>query len=276
MRILVRSFAIVVVLMFYSCGPEGPPPGYEPEPAPAPKTRVAISYELVRTYPHDPTAFTEGLFFHEGKLYESTGAPDHLPKARSSFGVIDTSTGRLDIKAELDKKTYFGEGLAPANNKLYWLTYTNQVCFVYDEKTYRRIGQFSYPNAQGWGLINIDGQLVMSDGTYNLTYFDPETFKPLKTLAVTKDGYALDHLNELEYINGFIYANIWMTNVIVKIDPATGVVVGQLDLTDLFNRARKKDPNISEMNGIAYDKASDRVFVTGKMWPEMYEIRFAW
>jgi glutamine cyclotransferase len=131
------------------------------------------------------------------------------------------------------------------------------------------VGQFNYRNEQGWGLVNINGQLVMSDGTYNLTYFEPETFTPVKTLAVTKDGYALDHINELEYINGYIYANVWMTSIVVKIDPSTGVVVGQLDLTDLFYRAQKKDPNISEMNGIAYDPVSNRVFVTGKMCPEI-------
>jgi glutamine cyclotransferase len=225
MKYFLRSLIIPVLLLATSCGPDGPPPGSVPESLPLPTTRVAINYEVVKVYPHDPTAFTEGLFFHDGKLYESTGAPDHLPKARSSFGIVDTSTGKLNIKVELDKKTYFGEGLAQANNKLYWLTYTNQVCFVYDDKTYKRIGQFNYPNEQGWGLINIDGQLVMSDGTYNLTYFDPETFSITKTLAVTKDGYALDHINELEYINGYIYANVWMTNVIVKIDPSTGVVV---------------------------------------------------
>jgi glutamine cyclotransferase len=275
MKNITRSL-LGFLLLLCACGPEGPPPGYSPEPAPTQKRRVAINYEVVRTYPHDPTAFTEGLFFYDGKLYESTGAPEHLPKARSTFGVIDTATGKLNVKVEVDKKLYFGEGLAAANNKLYWLTYTNQVCFVYDDKTYKRVGQFSYPNEQGWGLININGQLVMSDGTYNLTYYDPETFKPLKILPVTKDGYALDHINELEFINGYIYANVWMTNQIVKIDPSTGAVVGELDLSEIWERVRKKDENVSEMNGIAYDPGSNRVFVTGKMWPEMYEIRFAW
>lgn len=268
-------FPIIVGGFFSACTSEPPIPPRTPSEPVTPRVET-IQYEVVKTYPHDPNAFTEGFFFYEGSLYESTGAPDHLPHTRSTIGIVDTVTGQLRIKAELDRNVYFGEGISIAGNNLYWLTYTNQVCFVYDVKTFKRNGQFSYSNAQGWGLTTIDGKLVMSDGTYNLTFIDPETFQPVKTLAVTRDGYGVDHINELEYINGYIYANVWMTHQILKIDPSSGRVVGVLDLTALFNETRRKSSSISEMNGIAYDPLTNRVFVTGKMWPQMYEIRFNW
>jgi glutaminyl-peptide cyclotransferase len=266
---------IVLVIFLFACGPEGPPPEYVPE---QPKARSVpqLSYTVERVIPHDPTAFTEGLFFYNGRLFESTGAPDHMPNTRSTFGVVDTNTGKLQVKVELDKKVYFGEGLAALNDKLYWVNLYNQTCFVYDANNFRKLAQFSYANKEGWGMATFGDKLVMSDGTFNLTFFDPTNFTPVRTLAVTRSGYGLDHLNELEVINGFIYANVWMTNSIVKIDPSSGEVVGQLDLTELYDRARRSNPGISEMNGIAYDTKNNRVLVTGKMWSEMYQIRFPW
>jgi glutaminyl-peptide cyclotransferase len=237
------------------------------------KTVPMLDYTLVATHPHDITSFTEGLLFHDNKLFESTGAPAYLQQARSAFGTVDMKTGKLEIKVELDKETYFGEGISIIGNKLYQLTYTNQVCFVYDAKTFARTGQLSYSNKEGWGLTTDGKHLIMSDGTYNLTFVEPGTFTPVKTLAVTESGFASDYLNELEYINGFIYANVWMKNFIVKINPATGEVVGKLDLTGIYSKARSKNINLLEMNGIAYDSISDRLLVTGKFWPEMYEIK---
>jgi glutamine cyclotransferase len=233
-----------------------------------------LSYKLLNTYPHDTTVFTEGFFFHEDKLFESSGAPEYLPQTRSSFGIVDLGKGTLDVKAELDRRVYFGEGIVLLDGKIYQVTYQNQQGFIYDAKTFSRTGQFSYPNKEGWGLTTDGKSLIMSDGTYNLTFFDPADFRIEKTLPVTEAGYGLDHLNELEYINGYIYANVWMTNYIVKIDPATGEVVGKIDLDELSVKSRSRQPRSLEMNGIAYNPSSGTIFVTGKLWPFIYEISF--
>jgi len=262
----------IAALILSSCNPEQKPPAEKPV-APA-KTTPFISYEIREKFPHDITIYTEGLLFHEGRLFESSGAPSHLPQTRSVFGISDLKTGRFETKGELDKTVYFGEGILFFGDKLYQLTYQNQVGFIYNAKTFKREGQFSYPNKEGWGLTTDGTYIIMSDGTYNLTYFDPATLKVVKTIAVLKDGYGLDYINELEYINGFIYANVWTTNTIVKINPTNGDVVGQMDLTPLFNQALKDNVNLAEMNGIAYDKANDRILVTGKLWPWIYEINF--
>jgi len=229
---------------------------------------------LVNTYPHDTTAFTEGFLFHDKKLLESTGAPEYLTQTRSAFGEVDLEKGKLDVKGELDKKIYFGEGIVVLNGKIYQVTYQNQAGFIYDAKTYAKVGQFNYQNKEGWGLTTDGKSIIMSDGTFNLTFLDPENQNVTKVLAVTEGGYGLDHINELEYINGFIYANVWMTNYIVKINPETGEVLGKIDLDDLNVKAKGQNPRCLEMNGIAYDAASDRIMITGKLWPGVYEISF--
>jgi glutamine cyclotransferase len=159
-------------------------------------------------------------------------------------------------------------------NYLYQLTYTNQVGFIYDAKTFERRGQFAYRNKEGWGMTTDGQNIIMSDGTNNLTYLNPTDFSVVKTLGVTENGFALDFINELEYINGFIYANVWMTNFIVKIDPNSGAVVGKLDLGELYNECKKTNIALGEMNGIAFDAANNKVLVTGKMWPTVFEIAF--
>lgn len=268
--------AAIVLIAAYACNQDQPvqqPAETPAETAPV-KTTPVINYTVVKKYPHDVTAFTEGFLFDNGRLYESTGAPEYLPQTRSAFGIVDVNTGKLDVKAELDKRIYFGEGIVILNGSIYQLTYTNQVGFIYDAKTFQGKGQFGYQNKQGWGLTTEGTNLVMSDGTNYLTYLDPKNFSIVKVLGVTENDYALDYLNELEYINGFIYANVWMKNVIVKIDPASGEVVGKLDLTALVEEAKSNNRNSLELNGIAYDPATDRVLVTGKMWPSIYEIKF--
>jgi glutamine cyclotransferase len=245
------------------------------EQLPEPKPVVAtINYALIKSYPHDTNSFTEGFLFHEGKLYESTGATDNLPQTRSLFGIVDTSTGKINVKAELDRNKYFGEGISFLSGKVFQLTYQTKVGFIYDEKTFRKLGEFTIPSAEGWGMTNDGTNLIMSDGTNTLTYLDPNNLQVLKTVSVSENGYAKDYVNELEYINGFIYANIWMTNTIVKID-TTGVIVGKMDLTQLANDAKSISSGSSEMNGIAFDPASDKILVTGKMWPRIYEITFS-
>jgi len=247
-----------------------PPPITEVE---APKT-PEIAFSVVSQYPHDISSFTEGLHFHEGKLYESTGSPDNVPQTRSLLGPVDLKTGKIDVKAELDKALYFGEGSVFLNDKIYQLTYKNQTGFIYDAKTFQNIGKFTYTNREGWGLTTDGKSLIMSDGTSYLTFIDPVSFTTTKMLDVAENGKVVEYLNELEYINGFIYANVYMTSSIVKIDPNSGDVVGKLDLSSLLMESKTKNPYSLETNGIAYDSISKKILVTGKMWPTIYEIKF--
>lgn len=233
-----------------------------------------IEFTVKDTLAHDTTCYTEGFLFHQGKLYESTGAPSHIRYTHSSVGVVDQKTGKFDKKISLDKGEYFGEGIAVLNTKLYMLTYTNQVCFIYDLATFNRVGQFGYSNKEGWGMTTDGTNLIFSDGSCNLTVVDPQTFRTINTIVVTENTYGVYALNELEFINGFIYANIWMTNRIVKIDPKTGKVVGALDLSRLTDAILKRGKHLNELNGIAYDSKTDRILVTGKLWPKIFEINF--
>ncbi len=235
----------------------------------------SIPFKLVNTFPHDTTAFTEGFLVHNNQLFESTGSPDELSETSSVIGILDLKTGVLDKKVSLDKSKYFGEGIAILNDKIYQLTYKTKTGFVYDLKTFKKIQDFSFSNNEGWGLTTDGKSLIMSDGTYNLTYLDPNTLAVIKTLPVRENGYAKEQLNELEYIKGFIYANIWQTNEIVKIDPATGNIVAKMDLGSLAADARTKYARALEMNGIAFDSAANKVYITGKMWPKVYEIDFS-
>ncbi|WP_347157175.1 glutaminyl-peptide cyclotransferase [Pontibacter chitinilyticus] len=238
-------------------------------PAPA-----VINYGVTATHPHDVTSFTEGLLVHDGKLYESTGSPSDQPETRSLVGIVDLSTGKIDTKVELDKSKYFGEGIVILDGKLYQLTYTSKTGFVYDLDTFKKLREFTFPSKEGWGITTDSTYLIMSDGTSHLTYLDPATLKQVKELGVYDNNGPLNNLNELEYINGYIYANIYTTNIIVKIDPKSGQVVGKLDLTTLNQDANSKNPSSLELNGIAYDAAADKIYVTGKLWPNIYEINF--
>ena len=241
--------------------------------AEAPKV-PQLNYSIENQYPHDITSFTEGLLFQDHKLYESTGGADNLPQAISLFGEVDLKTGKILVIAELDKTGYFGEGIVFLNGKIYQLTYKNQIAFIYDSKSFKQIGTFNYANREGWGMTTDGKYLIMSDGTSYLTYLDPTNYSVVKTLDVAENGYVFEKLNELEYIKGFIYANIWTTNTIVKIDPKTGDIVGKLDLTALAQDSKSKNPDALEMNGIAYDSLTNKILVTGKLWPNMYEIKF--
>ena len=240
---------------------------------PAVSTSV-INYKVATSYPHSVNAFTEGFLFHEGKLYESTGSPEELPQTESIVGVVDLQTGNIDEKVRLDKKTYFGEGIVFFKDKLYQLTYKNQTCFVYDAKTFKKVGQYQYSSKEGWGLTTDGTHVIMSDGTDVLTYLNPDNFQVVKKLPISENGYILQNLNELEFINGYIYANIWTTNDLVKIDPATGNVLAKMDLTPLKEDAIKLNRNAQETNGIAYNPETKKVLVTGKLWPKIYEIDF--
>jgi glutamine cyclotransferase len=206
-------------------------------------------------------------------LYESTGSPDYLPQTESVLGILDLETGHIDTKVKLDRDIYFGEGSTILKDKIYQLTYKNQKGFVYDAKTFQQINTFNFPNTEGWGLTNDGENLIMSDGTNRLIYLSPENFKVIKTLEVKRGNIAQRSLNELEYIKEFIYANIYQTNQIVKINPENGEIIGVLDLSAIIAQTRRQSPNIAELNGIAYKASTNTVFITGKLWPQVYEIQ---
>ena len=231
-----------------------------------------IHYAVVNTYPHDTSSFTEGLLIYEGQLFESTGSPADPSNNGSWFGKVDLKTGRAVSKVQLDKQ-YFGEGITVFDDRIYQLTWQNRKGFVYDAKTFKKLKEFTY-NGEGWALTTDSIHLIMSDGTSNLRYLDPDTLTVLKIVGVRDNNGPVANLNELEFINGFIYANMWMTNYIVKIDPASGMVVAKLDFTSLVKEVENKNPKAAEMNGIAYDAVAKKIYVTGKCWPNIYEVRF--
>lgn len=262
-----KKILFACLLVTTSCTNNG-----APEKDAAIEQTPEIKYAVTKSFPHDTNSFTEGLVFYKGALYESTGSPTEFPETESVAGILDTKSGKIAVKVKLDKSAYFGEGIAFLNGNLYQLTYKNQVCFVYDASTFKSKGQFKYKNLEGWGLTTDGKQLIMSDGTYYLTYIDPANFQTIKTVAVAENGYAVQNLNELEYIDGFIFANVWLKNEIVKIDPSNGNVVGKLDLTRLKDSVLQINPNAQETNGIAYNSDTRKIVVTGKLWPKVYEI----
>ncbi|RYZ47366.1 MAG: glutaminyl-peptide cyclotransferase, partial [Sphingobacteriales bacterium] len=210
--------------------------------------------------------------FHEGKLFESTGAPEDLPQARSLFGIVNMDNGQIEVKAELDKSRYFGEGIAVLGGKVYQLTYQTREGFIYDAASFKEVGRFSNPGKEGWGMTTDGKQLIMSEGTNRLLYLDPATMGVSRTLQVTDDRGDVNFLNELEFINGYIYANVYGTPLIVRIDPATGKVTGRMDMSNLMAAARNQYPGSMEMNGIAWNEATKRLYITGKMWPYIFEL----
>ncbi len=246
----------------------------DPQTADSPPATPVIPYITRAIYPHDTTLFTEGLVFYNGLLYESGGAPPELPFTKSVIGISSLVDVSFTPKVEIDRSRYFGEGIVFLNNKLYQLTYKNQKGFVYDAKTFKKIDEFTYSNTEGWGMTTDGNSIIMSDGTEHLTFLDPSTYKPVRTLKITENGMVRDSLNELEYINGFIYANVWQRPEIVKIDVGSGEVVAKLNLTSIVNAVAARKPGSLEMNGIAYDSVTGRVLVTGKLWPAVYEIDF--
>jgi glutaminyl-peptide cyclotransferase len=258
--------AITLLVFFGGCAKDDSTPQVNSEV----KT---LAYELVNSYPHDTASYTEGLFMHHDTLFESCGSPSSYPQTRSGFGPVDLATGKVTLKVELDRERYWAEGLTCLNDQFYLLTLTSQRGFVYDAKTYGQVREFSFISSQGWGLTTDGSDLIMSDGTNQLSWVDAETFLFFKKKNITQNGIEIKNLNELEFVNGFIYANLWPTNTVVKIDTSTGKVTGILDLALLANDAKRLSPHALEMNGIAYDPASDNFLITGKFWPVIYRIK---
>jgi glutamine cyclotransferase len=260
---------LVALVLFTQCNDSTPSKVIKPKK----KNTPSIPYTVVDHIPHDINAFTEGFFIHNGQLFESTGSPEYLPNSESVFGIVDTATGTLIPSVTLNRKHYFGEGITLLNGKIYQLTYLSQTGFIYDAESYKQIGTFTIPSKEGWGMTTDGKHLIMSDGTFKLSYLDPETMTVISQLSVAENGYAKKNLNELEYINGFIYANVWMTNNIVKIDPETGKVVGKMNLDKVAQNNKSFYPNSMEMNGIAFDEVNNLVYVTGKLWGRTYRLK---
>jgi glutamine cyclotransferase len=222
-------------------------------------------YKVVQRYPHDTGAFTEGLLYLDGVLYESTGL-----EGQSNIRKVALDTGRV-MQMRTVPPQYFGEGLVNWKDKLVSLTWRNQVGFTYDLATLQPRGEFRYAG-EGWALTQDGKRLIMSDGTPSLRFLDPETLQETGRVTVTDNGQPVANLNELEYVKGEVYANIWQTDLIARIDPGSGKVVGWIDLAGILPPAERSLGHTDVLNGIAYDAAGDRLFVTGKYWPTLFQI----
>ena len=230
----------------------------------SPASRL-YSYTIVNTFPHDPNAFTQGLIWENGVLYEGTGRYGH-----STLRKVELETGKVLQSIELPAE-YFGEGITIFNDKIIQLTYLSNVGFVYDKDTFKLLREFNYPT-EGWGITHNGKNLIMSDGTPTLYFLDPETFERISSIDVYYKNNLLWKINELEYIDGQIYANIWPTDRIAIIAPETGQVTAMIDMKGLLS-GQDLSREVDVLNGIAYDQVNRRLFVTGKFWPKLFEIK---
>jgi glutaminyl-peptide cyclotransferase len=235
------------------------PPSIQASPA-------AYDHRIVNVYPHDPRAYTQGLVYREGVLFESTGL-----NGQSTLRKVRLETGEVLQQHQLQAK-YFGEGLVDWAGELIQLTWQTNVGFVYDLRTFKPLRQFTY-SGEGWGITHDGKRLIMSDGhpAGQLRFLNPTSLQEVGRIAVRDQGRSVAALNELEFVRGEVYANIYQTDRVARIDPASGRVVGWIDLSGLLSVAERRDTDV--LNGIAYDAAGDRLFVTGKLWPKLFEIR---
>jgi glutamine cyclotransferase len=248
-RKIFLSFLLVIVLVYGSSSTAAPIDGYR----------------VVAKYPHSTDSYTEGFFYLDGMFYEGTGI-----NGRSAVMVIDPKTGRTSLRHDLPSE-YFGEGIVDWGPYIYEWTWTSHVCFVYDRITLRPVKQFTY-TGEGWGMTRTSKELITSDGTSTLRFRDPNTFQETRHILVKEGSINVDRLNELELVKGEIYANIWHSDMIARISPQDGHVIGWIDLTGLLPPNQMIDAE-SVLNGIAYDPQHDRLFVTGKQWPTVFEIK---
>lgn len=222
-------------------------------------------YEIVKTFPHDPDAYTQGLVFNEGKFLESTGR-----QGKSSLRDVELETGKVLKKVDVPTP-YFAEGITLLKGKIYQLTWQHRTGFIYDATSFNKLGEFKY-EGEGWGLTNDGDSLILSDGTNQLRFLDPANFQVRRTINVSDKDIPVARLNELEFVRGEIYANVWTEDRIARIDAKTGRVVGWIQLAGIMPRGELNDDE-AVLNGIAYDQGQDRLFVTGKLWPKLFEIR---
>jgi glutamine cyclotransferase len=227
-----------------------------------------LSYTIIQPgFNHDTSSFTQGLCFYKGELYEGTGM-----EGRSKLMKVDLKTGKAIKSIKLDDK-YFGEGIVVLNDTIYQLTWKNNVVFAYSAKDFKKLKTFPI-NTQGWGITTDGKSLIVSSGGNNLDYYEPRTFTKQKTIAVTEAGVDAYNLNELEYIDGYIYANQWQASYIFKINPADGKIVAKANLAREEDAMRAIHPEVDVLNGIAYDETTKKIYITGKWWPKLYEIQF--
>ncbi len=265
-KTLFVAFLLLVISGVNSC--VSVPESRDSQSAPSPTTAQSVpiyTFQIVHTYIHDREAFTEGLVYEGGILYEGTGL-----YGKSSLRKVDLETGKVKKKYDLPAE-YFGEGIAIYEDKIIQLTWKEKTGQVYEKNSFKLLSRFSYPT-EGWGITFDGKRLIMSDGSSTLYFLDPRTFDITGNIKVYEKNISIIHLNELEYINGKIYANIWLTNNIAIIDPVSGQVIGWIDLTGILPSQELTAP-VDVLNGIAYDTANDRLFITGKLWPWLFEIK---
>jgi glutamine cyclotransferase len=247
-----------------SATPQATPNSTPTIPPTSETTSINYTYAVISVYPHDPNAFTQGLVIDEETLYEGTGLT-----GESSLRRVDLETGDVLQKHEIPSN-FFGEGITVLGDKIIQLTWQSQTGFVYDKNSFDLLQNFSY-STQGWGITSNGTQLIMSDGSANLYFLDPETFEKTGQVEVHDGNVSVNKLNELEYINGEVYANVWLTDKIAIINPYTGEVTGWIDLTGIYTPETSNSNNV--LNGIAYDSENDRLFVTGKRWSQLFQIK---
>jgi glutaminyl-peptide cyclotransferase len=257
-----KSFIIGLVLFWILLFP----PFSVPQPAEGSGAATPVfGYKIIKVFPHDSEAFTQGLVFHQGALYEGTGL-----LGKSSLRKVDLETGRTLKRIQLPDQ-YFGEGITIWQDKIIQLTWRSGIGWVYDRDTFRLLRKFNF-YSEGWGITQDGKHLIMSDGTSFLYFWDPHSFKEVKRIQVHDRGTPITRLNELEYIKGEVFANVFLTDRIVRISPETGQVTGWIDLRGLLP-AKDRLQKVDVLNGIAYDARKDRILVTGKYWPDLFEIR---
>jgi glutamine cyclotransferase len=258
---IVGVFVIVVLAMFAGCVEKQAP--LSTQTSNYPDATPVYGYKIVNTYPHDRKAFTEGLVFDDGFLYEGTGIC-----GESTLRKVELETGKV-LKLYHLPAQFFGEGVTIWNDTLLQLTWESRIGFIYDKESFLLLREFAYPT-EGWGITHDGKHLIMSDGTSALYFLNPDTFEEIGQIEVRDKGVPIINLNELEYIQGEIYANVWRSNHIARISPETGQVVGWIALKGLLSEENRSE---DVLNGIAYDAKEDRIFVTGKCWPKLFEIK---
>lgn len=234
----------------------------------AQRVQSSLEPEIIQSYRHDPKAFTEGLLIHEGSLFEGTGLT-----GQSDLRELDLNSGNIKRSVK-NQDTIFGEGIAWWNEKIFQLTWKNKKVLVYDALSLEKIREFKLPTAEGWGLTSTGSELILSDGSDQIYFIDPLTFRIVRSIKVRNDNKSINQINELEWINGKIVANIWQTSLVMVIDPESGKVLEVWDLSSLVNQIPEFErKNLDVLNGIAWDADSKSLYVTGKFWPRLFEIR---
>lgn len=255
-----KYFAPIFLFVIFSCSPDRKKSETETN-----SNKSILKYSARSVFPHDTESFTEGLVINNGKIFESTGGD------KSWIAEVTIESGIQNKKVNLNKG-YFGEGITILNNKIYQLTWKNKIGFIYDLSTYKKLGEFKY-EFEGWGITHDNHNLIVSDGTETIYYLDSVSHQVVKKLSIKENGVKTSKLNELEFIEGYLFANQFETNYILKIDPTTGAVVGKLDLSEFAKKAKWMYPQADVLNGIAYNAKNRDILITGKLWPLTFIIR---